>query len=373
MQIPLHYLFLLIGVFQGVLLGFIFILSPYFRSQANRYLSYTFWAISILGINYSLLMSGFDNNWLVLANDIMWEYLFPATLLLYFAYALEHPLATSRQQYWLYAPFLITLVINVFIDLDVDFNLYQFSLIHNEKLIETYYIIEDIGTLVFAIFTFAWSWRIIKTTPTKFPTAWFREFWYWSGSIILLWIGLWLLDEVGKIDYVGYVFSAVSILFLWVTYRGVLQFKLAEEKFEIRKILQERQPTEATPLALQQETSPLPNPYFYRLEQLMTKDHLYRDRDLNRDLIAKKLGISSGYLSQQLSAGSGLNFSEYINQYRVEEVKRLLLDPTFDQYSLLAIGYEAGFNSKSTFYAAFKKMTGYSPSAYKIHVNGIEE
>ena len=113
------------------------------------------------------------------------------------------------------------------------------------------------------------------------------------------------------------------------------------------------------------EAKPLQNIYFHRLEQLMQRDHLYRDPQLNRDIVAEKLGISSGYLSQQLSACSGINFSEYINQYRVAEVKRLLLDPTFKTYSLLAIGYEAGFNSKSTFYATFKKVTGLSPSVYQ--------
>ena len=339
--------------------------SPYFRSQANRFLSYTFWTTAILGANYSIVMSGIQNDWLTLMYDIMWEYLFPATLLLYFAYALDHPLAKSAKQYWLYLPFVLTLLINVIIDLDVDFHLYHFSLLHNDPFVQSYYLIEDAGTVIFAVLTFSWSWRMIKKYPPKFATSWFREFWWWSTGVMLLWIGLWLLYEADQKDYEGYIFSAVSILFFWVTYRGVLQFKLAEEKFEIREILStylQDRTVDSSPIA---ETTPPQNIYFHRLEQLMQKDHLYRDPQLNRDMVAEKLGISSGYLSQQLSACGGNNFSEYINQYRVEEVKRLLLNPAFKTYSLLAIGYEAGFNSKSTFYATFKKATGFSPSAYQ--------
>ncbi len=373
MQIPLSYLTILVGVSQGIILGFIFIVSPYFRSRANQFLSYTFWTTAVLGVNYSLLMSGIENNWLILANDIMWEYLFPTTLLLYFAYALDHPLSRSNKQYWLYLPFFITLLINVIIDLDVDFHLYHLSLLHNDPFIQGYYFIEDAGTLIFAILTFSWSWRIIKNYPPKFPTPWFQEFWWWSTGVMLLWIGLWLLYEVGEKDYEGYIFAAVSILFSWVTYRGVLQFKLAEEKFEIRKILAAHQQNRKEEEPALIETSLPPNIYVHRLEQLMQRDHLYRDPQLNRDIVAEKLGISSGYLSQQLNACSGINFSEYINQYRVAEVKRLLLDPTFKTYSLLAIGYEAGFNSKSTFYATFKKATGLSPSAYQAQSTRISQ
>ncbi|MEL6193742.1 MAG: helix-turn-helix domain-containing protein, partial [Bacteroidota bacterium] len=59
------------------------------------------------------------------------------------------------------------------------------------------------------------------------------------------------------------------------------------------------------------------------------------------------------------------NFSDYVNAYRVEEVIRLLNHPDFASYSFLALGLEAGFNSKSTFFSVFKKMTGKTPSEYK--------
>ena len=62
---------------------------------------------------------------------------------------------------------------------------------------------------------------------------------------------------------------------------------------------------------------------------------------------------------------AGSNFSDYINSYRVEEAKKLLADTTFDNYTIVAVGLECGFNSKSTFYNAFKKFTGVTPTVYK--------
>ncbi|WP_452601463.1 helix-turn-helix domain-containing protein [Pontimicrobium sp. MEBiC06410] len=70
-------------------------------------------------------------------------------------------------------------------------------------------------------------------------------------------------------------------------------------------------------------------------------------------------------MSQLINTVTGENFSTYINRYRVEAVKRIILDPEFDNYSLLAIGLECGFSSKTTFHNSFKKMTGMTPNAYR--------
>ena len=58
-------------------------------------------------------------------------------------------------------------------------------------------------------------------------------------------------------------------------------------------------------------------------------------------------------------------FLVFSNGYRVEEAKRLLTDPKFENYSVLSVGFEAGFNSKTTFNTVFKKLTGLTPREYK--------
>ncbi len=366
MELDIVTILIILGIVQGFVLGAVILFSRFFQSRSNQYLAFTFWTVALMGLNYTLLSSGWDNNWIIMMNDIMWEYLFPVTFLLYFAYALGHPLADSRHQYWLYFPFIITLVMNVAIDLDMDFHLYRWSFVANEPALDTYYFWEAIGTLVFAIALCIWARLIIRNYRPALPTNWFRQFWLMATVIISLWIGSWLLDAFTGLDYTDELWAAITILFFWVSYRGLIQFKLAEEKFEIKSILAEREipvpdVTSAKPIVRTEAT----NDYLQRIEHLFRVRHLHRDPELNRDALAKKLGISSGYLSQQINSAAGMNFSDYINTFRVEDVKEMLLDPEFDQYSLLSIGYEAGFNSKSTFYSAFKKSTGLTPSSFR--------
>jgi AraC-like DNA-binding protein len=102
-----------------------------------------------------------------------------------------------------------------------------------------------------------------------------------------------------------------------------------------------------------------------KLEKLISKNELYINPKVSLNLLAKRLDLSSGYLSQVINKVTGGNFSEYINSYRINEVNKMLLNPEFDKYSILSLGYEAGFNSKSVFCTTFKKQTGLTPNQFK--------
>jgi len=79
--------------------------------------------------------------------------------------------------------------------------------------------------------------------------------------------------------------------------------------------------------------------------------------------IAKELDVTQHNLSQFLNNNYGKSFSLFINELRIEKAKKLLLIP--NPYTIETIGYESGFNSKSTFYTTFKKITGQTPSEYQ--------
>ena len=88
------------------------------------------------------------------------------------------------------------------------------------------------------------------------------------------------------------------------------------------------------------------------------------------DELGQKTGISSRDLSQIINERLGCNFFDFINRYRVEESKRLLLDPSGGKKNILNILFEAGFNSKAAFNRAFKKHEGTSPSEFrKLHLD----
>ena len=99
------------------------------------------------------------------------------------------------------------------------------------------------------------------------------------------------------------------------------------------------------------------------LKNLMEEEEIYKDPNLSLTALAKKLNVLPAQLSQYVNEHIGISFRDFINGYRVEEAKRMLADES--PFSFEAIGYDCGFNSKSTFYAAFKKHTGTTPMKYK--------
>jgi AraC-like DNA-binding protein len=105
--------------------------------------------------------------------------------------------------------------------------------------------------------------------------------------------------------------------------------------------------------------------YLKRLLDLMEKEKPYTDGGLTLNKLAKALAISPHHLSQMINEQLNQNFFDFINLYRIEEAKRMLVDPARKHYSVLAISEEVGFNSKSAFNAAFKKHTQMTPSDFR--------
>lgn len=101
----------------------------------------------------------------------------------------------------------------------------------------------------------------------------------------------------------------------------------------------------------------------HKLAQLLQKQALYKDANLKLNDLSKKMNISEHQLSQLLNDNLGKSFSTYINEYRIDEACKMIIGQP--NITLEAIGYEVGFNSKSTFYTTFKKLKHTTPMLYK--------
>lgn len=101
------------------------------------------------------------------------------------------------------------------------------------------------------------------------------------------------------------------------------------------------------------------------ITQYMEKNKAYLDADLSLQQMAERLTIPSHQLSRIINEQFGVNFFDFVNSYRIEEVKKRIGNPKFENLSLLGIAYDSGFNSKSAFNRVFKKMEGITPSEYK--------
>jgi AraC-like DNA-binding protein len=101
--------------------------------------------------------------------------------------------------------------------------------------------------------------------------------------------------------------------------------------------------------------------YLEILKNLMEKEKPFKNPDLNIHLLSTQLGVSKNHLTQIINEQLKMNFYEFINTYRIEEAKNLLLNPAYSHLSLLGIAAESGYKSKATFFSNFKKRTGLTP------------
>lgn len=110
--------------------------------------------------------------------------------------------------------------------------------------------------------------------------------------------------------------------------------------------------------------------YKDKLLRHMETEKPFLDMDLNLDILSKELSIRTRYLSEVINIYFQKNFFDFINDYRIEECKRLFNDSKYDKRNILEIAYESGFNTKATFNSAFKKCTGVTPLQYRKNNSG---
>jgi ligand-binding sensor domain-containing protein/AraC-like DNA-binding protein len=155
--------------------------------------------------------------------------------------------------------------------------------------------------------------------------------------------------------YQTFGFIVASAIFLF----SLLLFLLHRR----RRLVQERgkgKKYQASPLTPYQSRL-----YLQQLLTYMREEQPYTDPELSLAGLATQLSIPPKQLSQIINEELEQNFKNFLNQYRVEEAQKKLLDPKEKDFVILKIAYEVGFNSKSVFNAAFKNFTGMSPSEYR--------
>lgn len=102
-----------------------------------------------------------------------------------------------------------------------------------------------------------------------------------------------------------------------------------------------------------------------RLHQAMEKEQAWRDAELTLGSLAQEIGTTPHKLSELLNTQVGQSFHDYVNGFRVAEVQRRLREPGDAHRAVLTLALDAGFASKSTFNAVFRRQTGMTPSAWR--------
>lgn len=359
------------------MLGVIILRSPIFKSNANKYLAY-----AVIGLSFSLLAlvseltEDSQQNLLVFFIDIFCSgALFPVLILLFIVNQVDHPFRHSSKRWWLFTPHLFTVALSG-LDAVVD-STNTFFLI--QPLIDLAGAFLFLLMLIFIPGVLLYTYSFIKYTNNRREKRWLTKLWGWVFIIMTSWVLSIFFAIFSLIDFASTMRTiTLGAIFLihWITYVGIFKFRLAKDQEDIRALIKKWKLGSVKP-AIPQPSLPSvhgvkrnlvltkENLYFKKLEALCNKERIYLDNTLDRAQVAEMLGISPGYISQIVNTITGDNFSTYINRYRVEAVKAMITNTEFDNYSLLAIGLESGFSSKTTFHTAFKKLTGMTPNMYR--------
>ena len=169
-------------------------------------------------------------------------------------------------------------------------------------------------------------------------------------AVIHLDIMKWIWKSVGVI---------LSLSIFALGYKGILQ-----KEIFFAESVSKAEPIEPS-VPVQQKPD---HALIEKLQLYMKNEKPFLDPELSLSMLAKAMGLNRNQLSQLINTGIGANFYDFINKYRVEEVKRLMVDPQKQNYNLLGMALEAGFKSKSTFNLIFKRFTGLTPTEYKKNI-----
>jgi AraC-like DNA-binding protein len=252
----------------------------------------------------------------------------------------------------------------------------------DQNVIPLYNAFEDAATLLYSIFVFSKAVRLIFKYPDLYPEIlafddlrWIKRFLKWGGVIFVLWgiaVVLNIFSDTIKAPYSYYPLRiASSVLIYWIGYQAFFRYIVLKDRIVLRRKIRKiaTAQTKISGVKGTAEKFGKQEAAFYRMHNDILMHKKYFDPLLSLDKLSDELNISTGKLSTLINLYSGKNFSDYINSLRIEDAKKLLTNPDFERYTIVSIGLECGFNSKSTFYTAFKKFTGQTPVKYRKTVS----
>ncbi len=180
-------------------------------------------------------------------------------------------------------------------------------------------------------------------------------------AVALTWIVSFVLQVVAPTLQTGnLVWLLVSINIYLIGYFGLRQpevFTGPEPDFVTGKLLKKYERSTLTPEKASE--------YLERLHRFMDLERPHLDSGITLPALAKRLATSTHHLSQVINEQLHQNFFEFINSRRIAEAQQRLADPANLNINLTEIAFEVGFNSISSFNAAFKKHAGVTPSQYR--------
>jgi len=369
-------IFLLIGAAQGIFLTVALLFIKKGNVRANYFLAFFILSFSLLSIGDFLT----DSRLIVRVPALLLVFDPLIFILAPFCYFYVKSLTAEDWKFqsrhvWHFIPVLSVYALFSFIylgDTQEKINLILEEYQHPDQSIDIFLIIAVVQILIYLIV--AYRLLIIHAQRIKY-------YFSYQNSVSLNWLKnflainffLWISFAFSTILKLKLVVDISDLLFPFAVYL-IGYFELKQPAIFFYKTDEmnrdENDKNLSQKYASSSLTEDLAQQYLLKLLQIMKDENLYLKNDLKLIDVAEKLSIPIHHLSQVINDKLEKNFNDFVNEYRIEDLKKRLANPQYAHLTILAIGLDSGFNSKAAMNAVFKKQTGLSPSQYRTaHTN----
>ncbi|MEM7548503.1 MAG: helix-turn-helix domain-containing protein [Bacteroidota bacterium] len=362
-------LLILFGAFQGLIFGIILLANK--QHSGSKFLAFFILILSYNGIETFGWSSGLDEHTMIF-NVLSFVLIFGLGPSLYlYSYSLMKPASrlTMQKLVVAYSPLLFqflmkAVLLSLFIyELEarykVDFLMdprttYHFFYRYSEPAsVIVFWIFLGLSIRVFQNFKKENTVSFIPKPIKHILIKWMNSLFISMVILALLWLITLIAPVLFDIQYDVhyYPIELLLVLFIyWIAFVGYHKIKLIYPKIANR-ITNGMSSVEV-------------NKHLSMLHQAMERDKLYLDSGLNRERMAEHVGINAKKLSSVLNQYANQSFNDFVNSYRVQEVKDRLKARKDSHLTISAIALDAGFNSQATFQRVFKSIEGVSPKEF---------
>lgn len=363
----------------GIVHGFLFcafvLAKKKFRTSLHVFLALTLASLAFSNLQYWFQDTRLSTTWPVLSSIYVQIELLIGPCFYFFVKSYLQKEVSSRELLLLLSPF----TIGTFVQVYYNFNSFDGDIPHNINLILEYGTILmnlALAILIFYhIFKYERSNKYYELKKVIINTKWLKITLIIAIVLCFIWaISTNILRGYSSNPY-GHYYSlwlGMTGLIYWMAYAGIFYSNIFKEQKVIRRSYAIVEETSTPSMAKQEDFTYQPQrkkklnqDLYYKIELLVEQHKLYTNPQISLDLIAKKFSISPNYLSQLINNHSGQSFSDFINSKRIVLAKQFLVNPEFNKYTIHSIALETGFHSKSSFYSAFRKITGQTPTQFR--------
>ena len=104
-----------------------------------------------------------------------------------------------------------------------------------------------------------------------------------------------------------------------------------------------------------------------KIMNIIVMQKKYRDKDYSAKKLAEELGTNTRYISAIVNVRFHMNYTSFVNKYRIEEAMTILVDKRYQKYRMEEVSDMVGFSNRQSFYASFYKIMGITPREYRMN------